>query len=106
VIVFAGTKGANCLPGFDRIEGVRRAFPQVAFAGILIKMDLNAASKTVREGHWGFPIGFDRDGQLTNVYGLGVCPATVFARKGGRVVATTLGRMTAAQLRAQIRRIL
>jgi hypothetical protein len=106
VIVFAGTKGANCLPGFDRIERVRRDFPQVAFAGILIKMDLNAASKTTREGHWGFPIAFDRDGQLTNVYGLGVCPATVFARKGGRVVTTRLGKITDAQLRAQIRRIL
>jgi hypothetical protein len=106
VIVFAGTKGANCLPGFDRIERVRRDFPQVAFAGILIKMDLGAASKTVRQGHWGFPIAFDRDGQLTNVYGLGVCPATVFARKGGRVVSTSLGKITEQQLRARIRRIL
>ena len=106
VIVFAGTRGANCLPGFDRIERVRSAFPQVNFAGILIKMGLKDASKTVRKGGWGFPVGFDRDGQLTNVYGLGVCPATVFARKGGHVVATKLGKLTDAQLRAQIRRIL
>jgi hypothetical protein len=106
VIVFAGTKGANCLPGFDRIERVRSRFPQVAFAGILIKMDLGDAAKTVHNGHWGFPIAFDRDGQLTNVFGLGVCPATVFARKGGRVVVTRLGKITDAQLRAQIRRIL
>jgi hypothetical protein len=106
VIVFAGTRGANCLPGFDRIERVRKAFPQVNFAGILIKMDLNAARKTVDKGQWGFPVAFDRDGQLTNVYGLGVCPATVFARKGGRVVVTKLGKLTDAQLRAQIQRIL
>ena len=106
VVVFAGTRGANCLPGLDRIERVRAAFPQVNFAGILIKMDLGSARKTVQKGHWGFPIAFDRDGQLTNVYGLGVCPATIFARKGGRVVATRLGKLTDAQLRAQIRRIL
>lgn len=106
VIVFAGTRGADCLPGFDRIERVREAFPQVSFAGILIRMNRKAAAKTVAEGHWGFPVAFDRDGQLTNVYGVGVCPATVFARKGGRVVTTTLGKMTQAQLRAQIRRIL
>jgi hypothetical protein len=106
VVVFAGTKGADCLPGFDRIERVRAAFPQVAFAGILIKMDLGQAAKTLRNGHWGFPIAFDRDGQLTNVYGLGVCPATVFARKGGRVVTTALGKISDAQLKAQIRRIL
>jgi hypothetical protein len=106
VIVFAGTRGANCLPGFDRIERVRPAFPQVNFAGILIKMDRKDAAKTVAKGRWRFPIAFDRDGQLTNAYGLGVCPATVFARKGGRVVATRLGKITDAQLRAQIRRIL
>ncbi|HEX6712562.1 MAG TPA: hypothetical protein VF066_04225 [Thermoleophilaceae bacterium] len=106
VVVFAGTRGANCLPGFDRIERVRKAFPQVAFAGILIKMDLKDARKTVRKGGWGFPVAFDRDGQLTNVYGLGVCPATIFARKGGRVAATKLGKLSDAQLRTAIRRIL
>ncbi len=106
VIVFAGTRGANCLPGFDRIEQVRASFPQVAFAGILIRMNRSDASQTVRQGGWHFPIAFDRDGELTNVYGIGVCPATVFARRGGRVVVTRLGTLTAAQLRAQIRRIL
>jgi hypothetical protein len=106
VIVFAGTRGANCLPGFDRVEQVRRAFPQVAFAGILIHMSHGDAAKTVRQGGWSFPIAYDRDGELTNVYGIGVCPATVFARKGGRVVVTRLGTLTDAQLRAAIRRIL
>jgi hypothetical protein len=106
VLVFAGTRGADCLPGFDRIERVREAFPQVKFAGILIKMNLKDASKTVKKGGWGFPVAFDRDGQLTNVYGLGVCPATIFARRGGRVVSTQLGKMSDAQLRENIRRIL
>ncbi|HEX4719171.1 MAG TPA: hypothetical protein VH300_11610 [Thermoleophilaceae bacterium] len=106
VVVFAGTRGADCLPGFDRIERVRKAFPQVNFAGILIRMGRDSAAKTVRKGGWGFPIAFDRDGQLTNVYGIGVCPATVFAKPGGRVVTTKLGKLTQAQLRAQIRRIL
>jgi hypothetical protein len=106
VLVFAGTRGANCLPGFDRVEQVRKAFPQVNFAGILIKMNRDAAAKTVAKGQWHFPVAFDRDGQLTNVYGLGVCPATIFARKGGQVVATKLGKLTEAQIRAQIQRIL
>jgi hypothetical protein len=106
VVVFAGTRGADCLPGFDRVEQVRAAFPQVNFAGILIRMNRKAAAKTVAKGGWGFPVAFDRDGQLTNVYGVGVCPATVFARQGGRVVATRLGKLTDAQLRAQIQRIL
>jgi hypothetical protein len=106
VIVFAGTRGADCLPGFDRIERVRAAFPKVRFAGILIRMKREAAAKEVAKGGWGFPVAFDRDGQLTNVFGIGVCPATVFAKPGGKVVATKLGKITDAQMRAQIRRIL
>lgn len=106
VIVFAGTRGAHCLPGFDRVESVRSAFPHVRFVGILIHMGRSDAAKVVRDGGWKFPIAFDRDGQLTNVYGVGVCPATVFAKAGGRVVTTRLGTLTVAQLRAQIRRIL
>jgi hypothetical protein len=106
VIVFAGTRGANCLPGLDRLQQVRASFPQVSFAGILIRMGLAQSAQTVRARGWHFPVAFDRDGQLTNVFGIGVCPATVFAKKGGRVVATRLGTLTDAQLRAEIRRIL
>lgn len=106
VIVFAGTRGADCLPGFDRVERIREAFPKVKFAGILIRMKRADAAKEVAKGGWGFPVAFDRDGQLTNVYGIGVCPATVFAKRGGKVVATKLGTITDAQMRAQIRRIL
>jgi hypothetical protein len=106
VLVFAGTRGADCLPGFDRIERVQKEFPQVSVAGILIRMGHSDAAKTVHQGGWTFPIAYDRDGQLTNVYGVGVCPATVFAKKGGRVTTTLLGKATEAQLRAQIRRIL
>ena len=106
VTMFVGTRGANCLPGLDRIEKVRPAFPQVRFTGVLIRMGLSDAAKTVRQRGWRFPIVFDRDGQLTNVFGIGVCPATVFAKKGGKVVDTQLGEMTPAQLKAQIRRIL
>lgn len=106
VIVFAGTRGADCLPGFDRIERVREDFPQVSFAGILIRMGRKDAARTVKEGGWGFPVAFDRDGQLTNVYGIGVCPSMVFAKRGGKVMTTKLGKLTNAQLRAEIRRIL
>ena len=106
VIVFAGTRGANCLPGFDRVQRVKTAFPQVRFVGVLIHMGHDDAAKTIRGRGWTFPIVFDRDGQLTNTFGVGVCPTTVFARTGGRVVATRLGKLTDAQLRAQIHRIL
>jgi hypothetical protein len=106
VIVFAGTRGADCLPGFDRVERIRKSLPDVAFAGILIKMSLGDAAKTVREGHWGFPVAYDHDGLLTNAFGIGVCPSYVISRRGGVVVKTILGRVSDGELKAQLRRIL
>lgn len=105
VVTFVGTRGANCAPQLDRVASVRRQFPSVNFVGILIRMSRSSAASLVRSHRWDFPVAYDRDGQLTNVFGIGVCPATVFAYKGGRVKVTRLGNLTAAQLSAEVRRI-
>jgi hypothetical protein len=39
-----------------------------------------------------------------NLYGVGVCPITVFA-KNGRVRQTSIGNLTEDQLRARVRRL-
>ena len=36
---------------------------------------------------------------MANLYGVGGCPTTVFARAGGRVATTKLGNLTEDQLR-------
>ena len=105
VIVFAGSRGANCLPGLDKLERVRRSLPGVAFAGVLIKTGLADAKKTVGDHRWSFPVAYDHDGLLTNTFGIGVCPSYVLARKGGVVKKTILGRVSDARLRTEIRRL-
>ena len=47
----------------------------------------------------------DTDGSLVNLYGVGVCPITVFARNG-RVRDANVGNLTEAQLRAKTQRLL
>jgi hypothetical protein len=47
----------------------------------------------------------DQDGQVANLYGVGGCPTTIFARPGGRVTLTALGNMTEAELRTQAERL-
>jgi hypothetical protein len=59
----------------------------------------------VRERGWRQPVAIDRDGQVANLYGVGGCPTTVFAREGGRVAATKLGNLTEEQLRRLATRI-
>jgi peroxiredoxin len=106
VMTFMFTRLADCTPQMDRVERVRREFPEVNFVGVVIRQKKAAAAKLVRTHHWGFPVLLDRDGQVSNIYGIGGCPTTIFARRGGTVRATRLGKLSEAQLRAEVRRTL
>ena len=106
VLTFLVTRGADCEPQVDRVERIREEFPQVAFAAVVSGEDHDEVEQIVRRRGWGMPVAVDRDGVLQNLYGLGVCPSTVFARAGGEVRATALGNRTEDQLRVQIRRLL
>jgi peroxiredoxin len=105
VIAFFFTRGANCEPQLDRLAAVRSQFPKVNFLGVIIKEPKASATKIVRRHHWPFPVALDRDGQVSNIYAVGVCPNTVFAYAGGRVRHTLNGNLTVAQLRAELRAI-
>jgi peroxiredoxin len=106
VMTFMFTRLADCAPQLDRVERVRSQFPNVNFVGVIIRQKKADAAKLVRTHHWGFPVLLDRDGEVSNIYGIGGCPTTIFARKGGRVRATRLGKLTEAQLRAEVKRTL
>ena len=105
VIGFMFTRFADCEPQFDRLERVRRDFPGVNFAGVVIREERASARRIVERNDWGFPVAFDRDGAVSNMYGVGVCPTTVFARRGGKVLESRPGNMTEAQLRAVLRKL-
>ena len=47
----------------------------------------------------------DRDGAVVNLYGIGVCPTTVFSTSGGTVRRVELGNLTEDQLRAYVRKL-
>jgi peroxiredoxin len=105
VLTFMFTRFANCAPQLDRIERVRPEFPGVNFVGVIIREPKDKAAALVHRHNWRFPVLLDRDGEVSNIYGIGGCPTTVFAAKGGRVRATRLGELSVAQLRAQTARI-
>lgn len=106
VLTFLVTKGADCEPQVDRVERIRSEFPQVGFAAIVSGNKRSEVEQIASDRRWKQPVGVDHDGALTNIYGVGVCPTTVFSYAGGRVRRTTLGNLSEDDLRAQIRRIL
>ena len=105
VITFLVTKGADCEPQVDRVERIRREFPDVAFAAVVGGNEREEVEQIVRRRGWGMPVAVDEDNAVVNLYGVGVCPTTVFSAAGGRVRTTKLGNLTEDELRAEVRKI-
>ena len=105
VLTFVVTRGADCEPQVDRVERVRREFPQVRFAVIMSGNTVPEVGRIARRRGWREPVGVDEDGAVVNLYGVGVCPTTVFARAGGKVAESVLGNLTEDQLRQKTRRL-
>lgn len=106
VITFVANGGAGCGAQLDRVERVRRSFPGVTFLGVLSRKSLDDAKRMVRDNGWTFPVALDRDGQLLNLYGIGDCPTTVFAKKGGVSAGSRRPALSEARLRADVRALL
>lgn len=106
VLTFLVTQGADCEPQVDRVERIRDEFPGVEFAAIVSGDKREEVQQIAGNRRWKQPVGVDRDGALTNLYGVGVCPTTIFSYPGGRVRTTKLGNVSESDLRAQTKKIL
>ena len=106
VMTFLASAGADCEPQVDRVERVRGEFPRVQFAAVVSGEGPEVVEQIVRRRGWGLPVAVDVDGTLQDLYGLGVCPSTVFSQPGGKVFDTELGNLTEQQLRAHVRKLL
>lgn len=107
VLTFVFDKGADCNPQVDRVERMKGEFPGVNFAVVYFSdEEREEVRQIVRRRKWTEPVAHTRDGAVVNLYGVGGCPTTVFARKGGRVQETVLGPISEGGLRTRARRLL
>jgi hypothetical protein len=106
VITFVANGGAGCAAQLDRVERVHASFPKVAFLGVISRKSLDDARSMVRDHRWSFPVALDRDGQLLNLYGIGDCPTTVFAKRGGVSAGSRRPGLSEARLRASVAALL
>jgi hypothetical protein len=91
VLAFLATRGGRCVEELDVLERLRRSYPGVQFAAVAIRGDRDSLRRTIRAHRWGFPVGYDRDGVLANLYGVAVCPQLTLADGRGRVRKTLIG---------------
>ena len=92
VLGFYFTRGAQCSGSFDVMQKLDARTPGVQFAGVIVRGDRGDARSVVRKHHWTFPIAYDRDGGIANLYGIAGCPEIVLAYPGGVVRKTIEGR--------------
>jgi hypothetical protein len=104
VLTFVVTRGTDCEPQVDRVERVRRQVPEVDFVTVVSGDTREEAEGLARSRRWRQPVAVDEDGSVVNLYGIGICPVTVFA-DGGRVRETNLGNLTEDQLRRRAERL-
>jgi hypothetical protein len=105
VISFWFLKGASCLSTQDTVDAVARRFHgRVNFLSIDVRDDIGEVRRTVAEHHWTIPVGWDRDGAVSDLYRVGGCPTVAFAYPGGVFAGAkaSVDSLTRAKLTADV----
>ena len=83
-ISFWFTRGGDCIPSQDAFDSVASRYAgRVNFLSINVRDERADAREIAGSLDWTVPIGHDRDGAVSNIYRVGVCPTIVLARPGG-----------------------
>jgi hypothetical protein len=77
----------DCVRQIDALQAVSRRFSSrsVQFAAVAVHTGHSSAAGLVHSHHWTFPVAYDRDGALGEIYGVEVCPMVELVTRGGIV---------------------
>jgi hypothetical protein len=99
VLAFVVTQAGDCARQLDVLDKVAARVPGVEFAAVAVRDDRDRLRRLIRQRGWRVPVGYDHDGAVGNLYGLGlVCPLLTFAGRDGRVEGTEVGFLDEAAL--------
>ncbi|HEY3552685.1 MAG TPA: TlpA disulfide reductase family protein [Solirubrobacterales bacterium] len=107
VISFWFTKGDGCVDQQDVVQRVYERYRgRVGFLSLDIRDSRDALRELIRQHRWTLPVGFDRDGAVATLYGVGGCPTFAYVYPGGTLQSASIGDLTASQLSGKIDRLL
>jgi hypothetical protein len=99
----------DCVRQIDTMQSVSRQFSGsgVQFAAVAVHTGHSSAAKLVRSHGWTFPVAYDRDGALGQIYGVEVCPLLELVSRGGVVKFRLTGDdwLSAPTLAAKVREL-
>ena len=107
VISFWFTKGDDCAAQQDVVQAVYERYRErVGFLSLDIRDDRDTVRTLVRQHGWTLPVGYDRDGAVGSLYGVGGCPTFAYVYPGGTLQGASIGELTSAQLSGKVDRLL
>jgi hypothetical protein len=109
VISFWFTTPADCPPTQDAVDQVARRYrDRVNFLSIAVRGERDEILEIIEERGWDLPVGWDRDGGVSNLYQVGVCPTVGLAYPGGIFQSATVGpdNVSVDRLAASVERLL
>jgi len=84
VLSFWFTRGADCLPTQDALNAVYEKYKRrINVLSIDIRDDPSDVRSIAQAHGWSMPVGYDRDGAVSDLYRVGGCPTVAFAYPGG-----------------------
>jgi len=107
VISFWFSKGDGCAEQQDVVEGVYERYRgRVGFLSLDIRDDRDTVRELIRQHEWKMSVGYDRDGAVGSLYGVGGCPTFAYVYPGGTLQSASIGDLTAAQLSQRVDRLI
>ena len=107
VLSFWFSKGDDCAAQQDVVErAYRRYRGRVGFLSLDIRDDRDTLRGLVSQHGWTMPVGYDRDGAVGSLYGVGGCPTFAYVYPGGTLQDASIGVLSLPQLERRVRRLL
>lgn len=107
VISFWFTRGGDCEAQQDAVDAVSRRYRgRVGFLSLNVRDEPGTVREIARRRGWTMPLGYDRDGAVSNVYRVGGCPTFVYAYPGGIAQGASIGELDERRLSARVRGLL
>lgn len=108
VISFWFSKGSSeCVEQQDLVERLYRRYRErVGFLSLNIRDDRDTLRDLIDERGWTMPVGYDRDGAVASLYGIGLCPTFAYVYPGGTLQSAGIGELGEGQLADRIDRLL
>jgi hypothetical protein len=99
--------GADCVGAQDIVDRVAHEYRgRVNFLSIDVRDDADEVKSIIAERGWSIPVGYDRDGAVSDLYRVGGCPTVAFAYPGGILAFAKIGELSASSLTNDVQRLL